>query len=166
MDEQKNEERYKPIQFYVSERQKAEIEEYCKIARASKSEFIRQAIFDKIMRMKYPELFETKISEVSKNMMREMLESITKNTEKINLLLEKMDLALETNKYLEILSKRINRDSLKKINEQLGPLFKNKKSWKIGDLAEELGYSEDDIIKAVSLGNYRIDINGRVKKNE
>lgn len=166
MNEENNEERDKPIQFYVSEREKEDIEEYRKIANTTKSEFIRQAIFDKIMRMKSPEVFKSGMNGVSKNRIRELLETTTKNTKKIDLLMEKMDLVLDTKKYIEILSKRVNRDSIKDILEQLEPLFTSKKAWKIQELVNELEHGEDDILKALTQGNYSIDMNGRVKKNE
>ena len=56
-----NEEDRKPIQFYTSIEEYNEIKEYSKKAGTTKSEFIRQAFQDKIMRMKNPEMFKIKI---------------------------------------------------------------------------------------------------------
>ena len=155
------EERNKPIQFYVSEREFNEILEYSEIAgNSTKSEFIRQALIEKIMRMKNPDMFETaKLNGESKITIQTILEGIGENKEKIDLMLRKVDLILDTQKNLEIISSRIKFEDLNKIDLALEKLLSDNKSLKLSEISKKLKTSEDEILKALSIK----DINGKPK---
>jgi len=157
------EERNKPIQFYVSEREFNEILEYSEIAgNSTKSEFIRQALIEKIMRMKNPDMFEktAKLNGESKITIQTILEGIGENKEKIDLMLRKVDLILDTQKNLEIISSRIKFEDLNKIDLALEKFLAAKnKSLKLSEISKSLKTSEDEILKALSIK----DINGKPK---
>lgn len=174
MVKKEKEEREKPIQFYVSERELKEIEEFTNIAKTSKSEFIRQAISDKIMRMKTPEMFDSKGSiGISKSQIKAVLETTIDNQEKINLLVEKMDLMIENQKLFEMLSEKINKNELIEVDNAISKLFVENKTIKLEQLVNKLGRDEKTVLKVLALkdennkAKYSFDMKTRgFKKNE
>lgn len=152
MVKKEKEEREKPIQFYVSERELKEIEEFTNISKTSKSEFIRQAISDKIMRMKTPEVFEAKgMNGISKSQIKAVLETTINSQEKINLLVEKMDLIIEKEKLFDMLSEKINKTDLIDIDNAVSELLAENKTMKLEDLVNKLGRDENTVLKVLSL---------------
>ncbi len=170
MDKKRN----KPIQIYFSIEEYEEIEVFRNKSGTTKSEFIRQAITDKIMRMKNPEMFKSKgLNGESKANIRQVLEATTDNKEKIDLLIEKMELVIENQKYFEIISKRVNEDDFKEIDNAINELLTEHKIMKLEELAKELEYEKDTILRVLSVKDdknkpkYIMDMKtGGFKKNE
>lgn len=159
---EKKEERSKALQFYVSIREDDEINKYSEIAGIkTKSEFIRQALFEKILRMKNPEIFEktTKLNGESKKTIQTILEGLGENKNKIDLMLKKADLILDTQKNFEIISSRIKFEEINKIDTSLEQLLIENKTLKLSELSNKLGVNEDDILKTLSIK----DKNGKLK---
>jgi len=151
--EERKEERNKPIQFYVSEREYNDIEEYSNLSNCTKSEFIRQSILDKITRIKNPEVFESKgLNGFSKEQIKQILVGTTNNNKKADLLLEKMELLIEKQKYIEIISNRLNKSELEDIDSKVEKLIQDK-DVNLKDIVEILGYDESTILKVLSIKN-------------
>ena len=154
--------RTKALQFYVSNREDQEIEKYSKIAGIkTKSKFIRTAIDEKILRMKNPDMFEksAKLNGESKKIIHTILESLGENKESIGLLDRKVDLILDVQKNLEIISSRIKLDELQELDQALEKLLTENKILKLSEIAKKLGVSDDEVLKALSIK----DLDGKPK---
>lgn len=83
--------RTKNTHIAFTPQEKDDLAKYAKEMNCTKSEFIRQAIFDKIMRIENPKLFENKTINHSNEYLKKELQIIKNKFETLNLIEEKLE---------------------------------------------------------------------------
>lgn len=128
----------------------------------TRTEFIRQAIFDKINRIENPDLFMTKTTNNGK--ISEFLEEVRANNEQQKKILKKLGILNEIQQTLGILknlTKRPEIEKNKKIIIELLKKHKHLKPLKIMELSKLASHEVYDVISDESL--FMININGEVE---
>lgn len=128
----------------------------------TRTEFIRQAIFDKINRIENPELFMTKTT--NNGRISEFLEEVKANNEQQKEILKKLGILDEIQENLGILQTLTNRPEIeknKKIVIELLKKHKHLKPLKIMELSKLASHEVYDVISDNSL--FIININGEVE---
>lgn len=159
--------RDKMVHIAFTKSEKEEIKKYAE--NMTSSEFIRQAIRDKIMRIENPELFQERISsDLDNKQLTKLLEMTNESSEKINLILEKFDTIVQIENTLKVLGSMVERPVIEQKQKVIIELLKTHDSLKPKKLMELSGFSKEEIYDIISNSNiFSIDIKtGGVKLND
>ncbi|MHA1874889.1 MAG: ribbon-helix-helix protein, CopG family [Promethearchaeota archaeon] len=154
--------RNKLIHLAFSQNEITEIDKHVKQANTSRTEFIRQAIQDKIMKIENPELFNP-ASNVNTSDFSEFLKEIKTSNKQQKIILEKLSIVKQIQDNFTLL-KTIAKEPEIMENEKIiidilkehGPL----KPLKIMDLADLRSHKVYDVISNENV--FSININGKV----
>jgi len=131
------------------------------------TEFIREAIFDKIRKIKNPELFTTQKGYES-NDIKQVLSMVTENKEDVKKALEQLDSLIKIKGTLNGLSTMVHKPDLMEKELAIVELLKVHTSLKIQKIIELTGYSKENIYDIISNDKvFSIDIkSGGIKLHE
>ena len=113
-----------PIQVFFSKQEVKDIEEGRDFAGMSKSEFIRQSVFDKIRRIKHPEVFNS--AQIDLNGIKEELSE--KIDEKMDIYADIFERVIETMKSINIVNES-SKEEADDMREKLRKTMGGKKKW-------------------------------------
>ncbi|MFW9971151.1 MAG: ribbon-helix-helix domain-containing protein [Candidatus Odinarchaeota archaeon] len=155
--------REKLVHIAFSENEVNEIDNFAEEGNYStRTEFIRQAVFDKINRIKNPDLFMTKTQNNGK--ISEFLEEVRVNNEQQKEILKKLSILndiQQTLGVLQSLTKQPEIEKNKKIIIELLKKHKHLKPLKIMELSKLASHEVYDVISDEAL--FIININGEVE---
>ena len=160
--------RNKRIPILVTEIEKNEIEKAAKDANTKTSEFVRQAVFEKIRHIKNPELYNAGIQTFGPEIIAQMMGNQKKTLELQELLLEKTKIFDDMSKTLQLIHKYSSKQELGFERETIVNLFKAHKSLSIKDIVEKTDYDKDIVFQIVSdETKFKLNINtGRFELND
>jgi len=155
--------RTKLIHLAFSPNEIQEIDKHVKQANTSRTEFIRQAIQDKIMKIKNPEMFDKTTSNFNPSEFDEYVRNIKLTVKQQNEILEKLAIVNQIQDNFTLLKSMAKQPEIAK-NEKIiidlikehGPL----KPLKIMDLADLRSHKVYDVISNENV--FSININGKV----
>jgi len=120
--------KYKFIQFSVSDKFKERIEKMAENGGfTTVSDFIREAIKDKIRRIEHPEIFNESKTRIDNDKMKKLLEMSGINSEKIDKVLKKFDKIERIERNLQLLFNLENREVLKEKEKEVIELLQEHK---------------------------------------
>ncbi|MBA7700214.1 hypothetical protein ES703_108923 [subsurface metagenome] len=158
--------RNKTIHIAFSENEISQIDKYCKhdkIKLTSRTEFIRQAIFDKIRRIENPEVYNHTNKKFDVDQISEFLKEIKASNEQQQEILRRLIIVdqIQTNfKVLKNMAKQPEMEKNEKIIIELLTKHKKLKPLKIMDLS---GLSSHKVYDVISNDNvFSINMNGEV----
>jgi Arc/MetJ-type ribon-helix-helix transcriptional regulator len=176
MKKQKNNENEKDyeytfIQFSLPKELKEKVKEKVNASHISTmSDFVREAVQDKIRRIENPEAFESKeVSEFTAKQLRAILENISDNSQKIDLLIEKTDTIMRIQNQLEKLKNLVERPELEELEERVVELLRKKGELKPKEIAEALEVEVNkayDVVSNDKLFEMNMSTGGFRLKNE
>ena len=155
------------IHFAYTKEEKNKLEDFAKKSNTSISEFIRQAILDKIRRIENPDLYNPGI-----NFNKEFLEKILKNQklldERNQLILERLDTYAQIVNTLKLLKPNINNQYLKEKMEKMRNVLKTYEELKPKKLEELTGFNGNTIKDILAYYDeiFSITMKGGIKLNE
>lgn len=160
--------RKKLVHLAFSENELNEIDKIRKQLKTTRTEFIRQAINDKIMRIENPEAFKEIVTiDVDNKQLKEILEMTSESSEKIDILLEKFDTINKIKNTLSTLNLMINRPALQEKELVIIELLKKHKELKPNKIMELTGFTIEEIYDIISNGEiFKTTINGGFRLNE
>ena len=151
---------YNYIQFTISDDLKEEVREIIEKIKMENikdlhyntiSDFAREAVKDKLRRIKNPEVFETRtLSEIDEKKLKQILENVTSNKEKIDLVLEKLDIITKIQDSLKILKELVNRPELKEKEDIIIEIIKEKGELRPKEISEYTGLKINEIYDILS----------------
>ena len=154
--------RDKLIHLAFSQNELEDIDKHVKQANTSRTEFIRQCIQDKIMKIENPELFST-ASNVNTSDFSEFLKEIKTSNQQQKIILEKLSIVKQIQdnfSLLKSMSKQpeidLNEKIIIKLIREHGPL----KPLEIMDLGDLRSHKVYDVISNDQV--FSININGKV----
>ena len=160
--------KYKFIQFSVSDELKEDIDKYTKKSTfTTVSDFIRNAVEEKIRSLKNPEQSQSKTNQITPI----ILEKYLKNSQNFNLLeeklLDKMKIFDDMKADLELLKKFSFKQGLVKETETIINLLKAHKSLSQKQIIEKTDLDKDTVFQVLSNDNrFKLNMNGRFELNE
>jgi len=157
--------KYKFIQFTVSEGLRKDIEVFTeKSTFTTISDFVRNAVEEKIRKLKNPEQLQSKILEVNPAIMEQYL----KNSQKYNSLeekiLERMKIFDEMKADLDLIKKYSLKQGLTSETTKIMNLLKAHKSLTIKQIIDKTNFDKDLIFQIVSNDKkFKLNMNGRIQ---
>lgn len=154
----------KAVAFTSSEVE--EIKEYAKAGNMTQSEFIRQAVFDKITGIKNPEVNKKPIYNQIDSINPDIIDKIIRNTnetnKKLNLMLEQKDILNKMNDTLLDIQKYSLKKDLSKEMQLIVELLKKNKSLKPIQIMEKTGLDEKTVFQVIdNMDIFKLTSNGR-----
>jgi hypothetical protein len=140
------------IAFSASEKEK--IKNLAKESNTTISEFIRQSIFDKILRIENPTAFNVDNEE----RLREIENNQKKTLELQQLLLERIKIVNGINETMKALKPLVNKSEMKEICDTIVSMLRIHKSMKIEKLELLTSFKRKDIYDCISI-NPKLAIN-------
>jgi len=157
--------KYKFIQFTVSEGLRKDIEVFTeKSTFTTISDFVRNAVEEKIRKLKNPEQLQSKILEVNPAIVEQYL----KNSQKYNSLeekiLERMKIFDEMKADLDLIKKYSLKQGLTSETTKIMNLLKAHKSLTIKQIIDKTNFDKDLIFQIVSNDKkFKLNMNGRIQ---
>jgi len=152
------------LHIAFSENELNDIKKYSKDIGITRSEFLREAIRDKVMRIEHPEAFNSK----STIDIKSILEKISDNKENNKIILEKLDVITKMQYNLKILNSIVNTPIIAEKEQKIIELLKKRKVLKPREISDLLTYSIEDVYRVISNEKkFSVDIiSERIKLNE
>lgn len=150
---QKNKPLGVPIQIYVPEKKKEEIESVANDLETSISEFIRQAINKEIRRIKYPEKFQPTNQQINPLILEQISKNTKKNLELSELMAQrqnKFDGLMESFDLIQLYITPEELDALKDDIKEIRNMLTAHKALNIKEIVEKTGIMNKKITKIVS----------------
>jgi hypothetical protein len=153
------------IQVTLSESDKKKIMDIAEECHKTASEFMRDATFDKIKRIKNPELSNSvSVQTLSPEIIAQIISKQNETIELQKLLLEKSQLMDDMNKTLEFIQEHSNL-GLKSEKDEIINLLKAHKTMNIKQIIENTGFEKDVVFQIVSdTKTFKLE-NGRFSLN-
>jgi ribosome-associated translation inhibitor RaiA len=157
------------IHFAYTTDEKEKLESIAEDSNLSISEFIRQAIKDKIRKIENPDIFQENVKlEVDHKKLKEILEISGMNAQKIDLLINKMEILEKIENTFKILDKYVNRPALEQKEQMIVGLLQEHGELKLNKMIDLSGFSKEEIYDIIS-NTQKFGINiksGGIKLNE
>lgn len=134
------------VHIAFSENELNEIKRYSKDIGITRSEFLREAVKDKIMRIETPENFNNQKSIDIKP----ILQLISNNTQKIDLIVEKIDVITKIQDNLKLLNSIVNSPILIEKEQKIIELLKKHIELKPKEISRLLKLSIEDVYSVIS----------------
>jgi len=148
--------RDKTVHIAFSESEKNKIRDYAKEGNTTISEFIRQAIYDKMRVIENPEKYQDITS--SEQQLKEIQETQKKQMELQNLILERMNVVNGINETFEALKPLISKEKVKEICDTIISMLKVHKTLKIEKLMLLTGFDKKVVYDCIAV-NEKLVIN-------
>ena len=143
--------RNKPVQLYVTQNEKKKIEEVSNNFKMTISEFVRQAIFDKINRIENPKVFTQYNKELIDNsLVKDLNKKIELIDEKLNLFNERTSVINEMKSQLNKIRNLSGSQSFAKKTDIILNLLKSNTSFTRIQLLDQSKISEDILIQIIA----------------
>ena len=136
------------IAFFKQE--KEEIKKLSKESNMTASEFMRQAIFDKIRRIKHPELFTQTSNQVNPIFFEQITKELKKLNEKQEKILERDKIFNEMKKTLDLIQRFSIKQDLKEETVSILNLLKAHKSLSQEQIIEMTNFDKDIVFQVIS----------------
>lgn len=149
IENNKNDLRENMIHIAFSNSEKERIKDYAKESDTTISEFIRQAISDKILRIENPEMFSVNNEE----RMREIEVNQKKQLELSELLLKRIEIVNGINETMKALKPLVNKQDMKEICDTIISMLKIHESIKIDKLILLTSFQRKDIYDCIAINN-------------
>jgi len=158
--------RNKTIHIAFSENEISQIDKYCKhdkIKLTSRTEFIRQAIFDKIRRIENPEDYNLISKKFDVDQITEFLKEIKTTTEQQKDILKRLEIVDQIQTNFKVLKNIAKEPEIEKNEKLIIELLKEHKKLKPLKIMNLSGLSSHRIYDVISNDNiFSINMNGEV----
>ena len=157
--------KYNFIQFSVSEDLRKDIEVYTEKSPFNTiSDFVRNAIEEKIRKLKNPKQSQSKTREVNPAIMEQYLKNSQKYNNLEEKILERMRIFDEMKADLELIKKYSLKQGLNPETDKIMNLLKAHKSLTIKQIIDKTNYDKDLIFQIVSNDKrFKLNMNGRIE---
>lgn len=158
---------YNYIQFTVSDNLRKDIEEWTeKSPFTTISDFVRNAVEEKIRRLKNPEIIQSN-NQIDPTIFKQILKQSKKVNSLNEKILERMRLFEEMKDDLKLIKKFSNTQDLADENEIIINLLKAHKSLSLKQIIEKTDFDKDTVTQIVSSDErIKLNMNGRFELNE
>ena len=158
--------RNKTIHIAFSENEVSQIDKYCKhdkIKLTSRTEFIRQAIFDKIRRIENPEVNNHISKKFDVDQISEFLKEIKSSNEQQKAILKRLIIVDQIQSNFKVLKNMAKQPEIEKNEKQIIELLTKHKKLKPLKIMDLSGLSSHKIYDVISNDNvFSINMNGEV----
>ena len=157
--------KYKFIQFSVSEDLRKDIEVYTEESTFNTiSDFVRNAVEEKIRNLKNPEQLQSKTREVNPAIMEQYLKDSQKYNSLEGKILERMKIFDEMKADLDLIKKYSLKQGLTAETTKIMNLLKAHKSLAIKQIIDKTNFDKDLIFQIVSNDKrFKLNMNGRIE---
>ena len=157
--------KYKFIQFSVSEDLRKDIDIYTEKSTFNTiSDFVRNAVEEKIRKLKNPEQLKSKTSEVNPAMMEQYLKNSQKYISLEGKILERMKIFDEMKADLDLIKKYSIKQGLTAETKKIMNLLKAHQSLTIKQIIDKTNFDKDLIFQIVSSDKkFKLNMNGRME---
>ncbi len=158
--------RKKTIHIAFSENEVSQIDKYCKhdkIKVTSRTEFIRQAIFDKIRRIENPEAYNQINKKFDIDQISEFLKEIKTSNDQQKEILKRLEIVDQIQNNFKVLKNMANQPEIEKNEKLIIALLIEHKKLKPLKIMKESRLSSNKVYDVISNDNvFSINMNGEV----
>jgi len=137
--------KYLHIAFVPEELEELDTFINAQVPKITRSEFIREAVRDKIRKINNPEIFLERHGNFSEALLKKMTEDLAKSNKRQELILERMKKFESIEKTLELIQERANV-SLTAETQTILNLFQSHKSLKPAQIIDKTGYDQNTVM--------------------